>query len=127
MIVYGKITITSIAYTYYLDNQIYTPLVDEFNKYSKQNNLDINLTLKSMTTENFSLSIENSQMMFDNLVRRKKSQYDIYIYDAAWTPKYCSHFIDLSKELSKSHIKYFNDSILKELNQCGDKIAGLVC
>jgi len=99
--------------------------VDDFNEYSKENKLDINLTLKSMTTENFSLSIENSQMMFDNLVRRRKSQYDIYIYDAAWTPKYCSHFIDLSKELGESHIKNFNDSILSELNQCGDKIAGL--
>jgi len=63
--------------------------------------------------------------MLDNLVIRKKRQYDLYLFDAAWTPKYCSLFIDLSKEFSKSHIKYFNDSILKELNQCGDKIAGL--
>jgi len=75
--------------------------VDSFNHYSKQNNLDINLELKSMTTENFSLSIENSNMMFDSLVKKKRSPYDIYIYDAAWTRNYCPYFIDLKEHLDK--------------------------
>jgi len=99
--------------------------VDSFNHYSKQNNLDINLELKSMTTENFSLSIENSNMMFDSLVKKKRSPYDIYIYDAAWTRNYCPYFIDLKEHLDKENINLFDKNIISQLSLCGDKLIGM--
>jgi len=100
--------------------------VDSFNEYSKNNNLDINLKLNLLTTNNFSISVENSNMMFESLLNNKRNNYDLYIYDASWTKHYCKYFVDLSEHLGKEHVNAFNKKIISQLSLCEDKLIGMV-
>jgi len=104
----------------------FTAYIDEFNKYSKENDLDINLKLNLLTINNFSVSMENTNMMFESLLKKKTSSYDIYFYDASWTHQYCPYFVDLSKFLSEEHINMYDESVISQLSRCGDSLIGLV-
>ncbi|ORX58371.1 periplasmic binding protein-like II [Piromyces finnis] len=99
--------------------------VDEFNNYSKEKNLDIDLKLNLLTMNNFSVSMVNSNMMFESLLKKKKSSYDIYFFDASWTRQYCPYFVNLSKYLEKDHINKFNENIISQLCFCDDHLIGL--
>ncbi|ORX58372.1 hypothetical protein BCR36DRAFT_111115 [Piromyces finnis] len=74
---------------------------------------------------NFSVSIENTNMMFESLLKKKKSLYDIYFYDASWTQQYCPYFVNLSKYLGKDHINKFNENIVSQLCLCDGHLIGL--
>jgi len=79
-----------------------------------------------LTSTNFSVSLENSNMMYESILKRKKDSYDLFFYDASWTHQYCPYFIDLNKHLDKDHINMYNETIVSQLSRCQDKIIGLV-
>ncbi|KAG4105600.1 hypothetical protein H8356DRAFT_581582 [Neocallimastix lanati (nom. inval.)] len=70
--IYGKdITLNAIAYSLYEDDKIYPSVIDDFNEYSKKNNLGIKINLivsaiKS-STEN-----ESYGSMVESLLKKKK-------------------------------------------------------
>jgi len=57
--------------------------VDEFNKYAKENNLNIHLELNLLIISNFSISIESTNTMNETLLKRKDKFYDVYLYDSS--------------------------------------------
>ncbi|OUM67968.1 hypothetical protein PIROE2DRAFT_4379, partial [Piromyces sp. E2] len=103
----------------------FTAYVDEFNQYAKQNNLDINLKMNLLTINNFSVSMENTNIMYESIFNKKNSAYDLFFYDASWTHKYCPYFVDLSKYLDEDHIKMYDENVVSQLCRCGDSLIGL--
>jgi len=123
------ITINAIAFSYYENNEIYTPMKDEFNKYSKENNLDIELNLNFLTNANGSNSIEEYESVVESLLKKKNSKkkkdIDIYFYDCAYTNKYGPYLINLHNILPKDHIDMYNPKILSETCLYEDYLVGL--
>jgi len=101
--------------------------VDEFNKYAKENSLDIHLELNLLTISNFSVSIESTNAMYETLLKRKDGLYDVYLFDGSWVNHFCPYFIDLNEHLDKDHINMYNENIISQLGRCNNnKLIGLV-
>eukprot|EP00833_Pecoramyces_ruminatium_P010649 jgi/Orpsp1_1/1184681/evm.model.c7180000090536.1 len=99
--------------------------VDGFNKYAKENNIDIDLKMHLLTAYNFSITLENSNMMYESLLKKKRSKYDIYFYDSSWTQKFCPYFIDLRQYLEEEHINMYNKDIVSKTCLCQNSLIGL--
>ncbi|ORX82029.1 periplasmic binding protein-like II [Anaeromyces robustus] len=120
----NAVNIKAIAYTYANKVNVYSPIVDEFNKYSEENGLDINLKLEMLTEENSTSSVIDYSTFMDSLLKKKSIKYDLYFFNSAYTNVYSPHFIDLKEYLPKEHIDMFDSGII-DLYTYNDKLIGI--
>eukprot|EP00833_Pecoramyces_ruminatium_P010810 jgi/Orpsp1_1/1184842/evm.model.c7180000091215.1 len=115
------------AFAYSLDDtgNVYESYVNGFNKYAKENNIDIRIKLNLMTRKNFTLSIENSILMIESLLKKRNNKYDIYFYDNADIRKYYPYLLDLSQYLPEEHIDIYDKNIISQTCLYQDKLIGL--
>ena len=100
--------------------------VDDFNQYTKENNINIQAELTLMTINTVSNSLGNSYLMIEQLLKKKNNKYDIYFYDVSYGKQYSPYLIDLKKVLPEEHINMYNKYILAEICINDDKLIGLV-
>ncbi|ORX78623.1 alpha/beta-hydrolase [Anaeromyces robustus] len=120
----NTIELNAVAFTDSDTDLTFKLYIDGFNQYAKDNNIDIYVNLNTLTNVNFTISLTNSNIMIESLLKRKNSKYDIYFYDLSLSKKYCPYLYDLSKELPENHINMFNKNIIS-YSRCQDKIVGL--
>jgi len=115
--------LTVIAHTYmYDENSIYKVLVDGFNEYSIQNNLNIHLDLTILTPENSQSDFENYGTTIDSLLLKKSTKYDIYFYYAAYSKKYGEHFLNLREYLTEEFLNRFDKNLLDDMCSTNNKV-----
>ncbi|ORX79048.1 periplasmic binding protein-like II [Anaeromyces robustus] len=112
-----------IAYAIDPTFQPYTPMVNDFNEYSKRNNLNITLNLNIYTNLNLTTNINDYAMVKTLLTKKKK--FDLFFYDNAFTPKYGEYLLDLKEYLPKEHITLFDSKLISSSCLYDDKIIGL--
>ncbi|ORX75706.1 hypothetical protein BCR32DRAFT_249347 [Anaeromyces robustus] len=118
--------INAIGYEYNEDLHIYQSLIDDFNQFSKETNLNITIYLNLFTRHNATLENKSGFLYTQETYLKKKSNlYDIYFYDSVYTPQLGSYFIDLSQYLSKEHINIYNEKIIFEVCYLNNKLVGL--
>jgi len=100
--------------------------VDDFNQYTKENDIDIQAELNLMTINTVSNSLGNSYLMIEQLLKKKNNKYDIYFYDVSYGNQYSPYLIDLKEVLPEEHINMYNKYILTEICTNNDKLIGLV-
>ncbi|ORX81333.1 periplasmic binding protein-like II, partial [Anaeromyces robustus] len=103
----NSIILNALAFTDNLDVQIYSYLVNEFNDYSKKNNIDITLKLTLFTPSNSTIETIDFFSLVDSYLLKKSTRYDIYFYENIYTTKFEPHFINLKEWMPKSHIDMY--------------------
>ncbi|KAL6617500.1 hypothetical protein U3516DRAFT_780391 [Neocallimastix sp. 'constans'] len=89
-------------------------VVNKFNKYSKENDLGINIELNVFTEKNFTGSIFNFGDVIESILKKSKTKYDLYLYDNAYGSKYGNYFLDLKEYLSEDLIKLYDKKIISD-------------
>jgi len=122
----NAIDLNAIAFTYDVDVQVYTYLVKNFNNYSKENNLDINIHLNLITPANSTTEINDYGNFLESLLIKKTLKYDLIFYDNIYSFRYGAHLINLYDILPKEHINMYNPQITSQSCAYQDEIVGLV-
>ncbi|ORX80129.1 periplasmic binding protein-like II [Anaeromyces robustus] len=106
------VTIDAIAFTYDVSGEVYSFIVNEFNKYSKENNLNVTLKLNLITPSNSTGDINDYGSMVEQLLTKKTTKYDLYFYDNIYSTRFGQHFVSLDKILDKEHINLYNKDVI---------------
>ncbi|KAL6608374.1 hypothetical protein U3516DRAFT_829296 [Neocallimastix sp. 'constans'] len=128
----GKtITFNALAFSYSEETEVYSILINGFNKYSKQNNLDIDICLNLLTLYNSSKEVKDYRSTLDFILRKDYERYDIIFYDLIYSSRFGSNLLDL-KNIIPEEIKeynpifinstdfsvlYYNEPLLNKYNQ----------
>jgi len=76
-------------------------LIEDFNRYSKVNDLDINIDFNLLTSNNISFSMINYELMVEKILINNSRRYDIIFFDNIYTKKYEPYLSNLNEFLSK--------------------------
>jgi len=120
------ININGLAIVYPDEIKYYNSLVSEFNKYSKKNDLNINLILTILTSDNSTLGIDDFGSLMDTLINKKSKKYDLYFYYGIYSKRYGQHFLVLDDYFSKDYLKKYDREIITKACTYKNKIIGLV-
>ncbi|ORX50396.1 periplasmic binding protein-like II [Piromyces finnis] len=119
------ISINIAVYSYLSYAQLHNEMVNEFNKYSKENNLDITLNLTLFSDENTTYAINDFGSTIEYLLKKKSRKYDLYIYDVIYTRKYANYLIDLKEYLPPEHINLYNSKDSQKVSVYNNRLVGL--
>eukprot|EP00833_Pecoramyces_ruminatium_P012208 jgi/Orpsp1_1/1186240/evm.model.d7180000049123.1 len=98
-----------MVYDFTVYDDLYNTLTNDFNQYSKNNKLDIELEMTLFSDKNSTSGTDTYSSTVDAYLRKKSKVYDMYVYDPIFTRVYSSHFIDLKEWLNKDILKLFMD------------------
>jgi len=120
------IQLTALGYSYSEDSQFYTSLIDKFNKYSKDNDLDIEVQLVFLSSVNVTGNYKDYDSFLEALFKKKDDRYDIYFYEISNILNYDKYMIDLNEFISEEKLNMFDPGIIQ--NSCTEngKLIGLV-
>lgn len=88
---------------------------NEFNKYAKENKLDIELNMHLYTFSNSSNLGSDYYYSLDYLLNKGSTKYDIYFYDIIYSTKYKSYFMTLNDVLSEEHKSLYSSGIASKV------------
>ena len=120
----NAVVLNALLFTYAEKEHIYTSMVKDFNEYSKEKNLNIELNLISLTPLNTTINISNYSSMIKTLINKRSKKYDIYFYYGSFTYEYGKHFEDLKKY--SEIINNFEPETIKSICTYDNKIVGFV-
>eukprot|EP00833_Pecoramyces_ruminatium_P013802 jgi/Orpsp1_1/1187834/evm.model.d7180000060488.1 len=121
----NNVILNAIAYSHHVEGQIYTPLVSEFNKYSKENNLNITLNINLLTLNNATFSVGGYGTTVESLLQKKSDKYDLYFYDNLYAKRLSPHLLNLKNYLPEDHIKMYTPGIASQTSVFNGKWVGL--
>jgi len=107
---------------------MFSPLLDFFNEYSQENNLNITVKLDLLTILDMQFSLPNFGSYVESLLNKKDKEipYDIFIYDQAYIRKYSSNLLDLKDFLTKEEINRYDPYLISETCVYDDRLIGMV-
>jgi len=119
----NALVINAFTTTLNLNHEIYTPLVEDFNAYSKKNNLNITVNLE--ITEND--QINDYYSIFEVLLKKKNSRksYEIFFYENYYKSKFGENLMDLKGLIPEDHINMFDPNIISGTCYFKDKLIGI--
>ncbi|ORY37851.1 periplasmic binding protein-like II [Neocallimastix californiae] len=122
----GKtVTLNTISFSYSVETEIYSYLVNEFNQYSKENNLNITLKLNLLNSSNSTNHINDYGSLIGSLLKKETKRYDIYFYDIVYSQLFGPFFMDLKKWLPKELINEYDTRFFIPACIYKDKLVGL--
>ncbi|OUM58195.1 hypothetical protein PIROE2DRAFT_16604, partial [Piromyces sp. E2] len=113
------------AFSYDRGGGAVSSLIKKFNKYSKENNLDIEIELNLYTEVNSTKLVTDYGSTIEYLLKQGSTKYDIFFHDVMYNRRYSSYFIDLSKYLSKEHIEMYAEGITEKACTYENRWVGL--
>lgn len=108
------------------NNDLFTNFIKDFNSFSSENNLNINVKLNLFSNLNSTINYNDYASMIEVLLKRNSRKYDIYLYDNIYTENYGKYLIDLKKYLPEDHIKMYDSNVLSQTCSYNNKLVGLV-
>ncbi|OUM68442.1 hypothetical protein PIROE2DRAFT_3900, partial [Piromyces sp. E2] len=119
------ITINAVTYYYEAANQdFYSPLLNDFNEYSKLNNLNITVDLNIFSNKKTDSSVSSYVESLELLLNKKSEKYDLYFFNNMYVSDLYRHFIDLKEYLSPEYLNLFDPDII-EYCSYDNKLIGL--
>ncbi|ORX64393.1 periplasmic binding protein-like II [Anaeromyces robustus] len=107
-------------------NSIYLSVISEFNKYAKENNIDIEAKLNVMSNINSTANLADYGTITEVLLKKKTTKYDIYVYDNLYTANYGKYLLDLKDTFSKDYLNMYYQNLLNQTCYYNDNLVGLV-
>jgi len=107
---------------------LYYPLIKQFNKFSKQNKLNINVHLNLFSDANSTTLVSDYESLLEaSFKMNKKFEYDIIFYDNVYTTRFGQHLANLKGLIPDEHIDLYKPGIASRSCVYGkDKWVGLV-
>ena len=100
--------------------------MNEFNRYSKEQALNIEIRLNTLSDTNSSLSVADNIALINQLYVKKTIKYDIVFYYNLDLQNFDKYFIDLYQWLDREHIDLYDPQILSLTCVKNNKLVGLV-
>ncbi|KAL6631985.1 periplasmic binding protein-like II [Neocallimastix sp. 'constans'] len=100
-------------------------MINKFNNYSKENNLNITLHFNYYSRINSTNNVGDYESQLDILFNRHSQKYDIIFYDNIFSRRYGPHLLNLKELLPNEHINLYSDNILSKTSLYKDKLVGL--
>ncbi|KAG4107448.1 hypothetical protein H8356DRAFT_974815 [Neocallimastix lanati (nom. inval.)] len=119
----NAINISAVSFSFNGGGDIYKPMIDSFNKYAKQNNLDITVSLDLYTNENSTSLVTDYESMLDSLIQ--SDSYDLYFYDNIYSTKFGPHLLNIKEWISQEHLNLYSEGIASQSCVYNDKWVGL--
>ncbi|ORX82997.1 periplasmic binding protein-like II [Anaeromyces robustus] len=120
----AKINLKIVAFYYEGDLEIFELMKNDFNKYSEENNLDIEVSYVYYSSENCTIYTADYGSTIEHILKKKSEKYDIYYYDVMYSPRYSQYFIDI-KDYIPEHIKLYSPGIASDICTYNGKWVGL--
>eukprot|EP00833_Pecoramyces_ruminatium_P004364 jgi/Orpsp1_1/1178396/evm.model.c7180000065111.1 len=98
-------------------------MIDLFNTYAKENNLDITLNLDLFTSENSTSLVTDYEAMLTALIESDK--YDLYFYDNIYTTKFGENLLNLKEWVSEEHLNLYASGVASQSCVYKNKWVGL--
>ncbi|KAG4093703.1 hypothetical protein H8356DRAFT_1328924 [Neocallimastix lanati (nom. inval.)] len=118
------ITFNALAFSYSEGTEVYSILINGFNKYSRQNNLDIDIHLNLLTIYNSSNEIKDYRSTLDFILQKDYERYDFIFYDLIYSSRFGSNLLDL-KNIIPEEIKEYNPKFINSTGYYKNKLVGL--
>jgi len=101
-------------------------VVNEFNQYAKDHNLNISFNLNLLTATNTTNTLSNYITTVESLMEKKNNKYDLYFFDNSYTTHYGEYLLDLSKYISKDYVDMFDPKVISLTCLYENKLVSLV-
>jgi len=122
----NAIKIRFAANSVFIYDDMFRVLIDQFNQYSKEYNLDIELDMMLFSVANTTItSTSEYGSTVDTLLSKKSIKYDVYCYDPVYIKKYAPNLEDLKPRLSKEHMELYNVGDAPKVSVYDNKWVGL--
>jgi len=92
---------------------LYALITREFNKYSKNEGLDIHLDFILFSIENSTRDWDSFDSAMHLLLQQKKTKYDMLIYDPLYTRRFYPYLVNLRDVIPKEHLDMYNGDAKK--------------
>jgi len=99
-------------------------IINDFNEYSAQQNLNITLELTVYRSSNVH---DDYASYIESILKKKGNKFDIYFYDNSYTTVYGNYLLNLKNYLDPSHTEIYDPKIISETCIYENKLVGLVC
>ncbi|ORX85084.1 periplasmic binding protein-like II [Anaeromyces robustus] len=103
---------------------VFSDMVNDFNKYSKDNDLNININLNSITRANFTHAVEDYESLLDYLFKKKSNKYDLILFDSIYKLRFGPHLLNLKDRLPEEHVKMYMEGIANQTCIYNNKLIG---
>lgn len=100
--------------------------VDEFNQFSKENDLGIYINLNLLTSSNSTKDYNNYGNLMESLLMKKNKKYDIYFYENVYSWNFGPYLLNLRNWISEDFINIFNPKLISSTCEYNDKLIGLI-
>ncbi|OUM69931.1 hypothetical protein PIROE2DRAFT_2131 [Piromyces sp. E2] len=109
------------------ENQVFSKLINDFNKYAVENDIDIQININLFTFNNSTINPEEFESTIETLLKMNETmnKYDLYIYDGLYTNNFGPYLYDLKSILPEKHINMYDDTIIKETSLYDNHIVSL--
>ncbi len=88
-------------------SQFFLEITKDFNKYAKENNMDIQLEFTLFSRQNTTNEWDSFDSSVHLLLERRSTKYDFLIYDPLFTRRLSRHFVDLNEYLPQQHLNEY--------------------
>jgi len=120
-----NVELNALVVTFESGSSTFDYYVDTFNKYSKENNLNVKINLEQITEKNPHYTLYNNGYIIENLLK-KSTKYDIYFFDNEYTQEYGPYLLNLKDHIEEKHINMYNPEILSVIAYYNEHLVGLV-
>jgi len=120
------LNLNALAYAPLSQTQIYSMIVNDFNEYSKINNLNVTLDLTLILPSNSTSNTDDYCSVIDVFLEKKSDKYDIIFYNNVYTSRFEPLFLDLNEWLPKDFINMFENIERSESYSYNNKLIGIV-
>jgi len=124
--------LNAIGFAYSEDSQNFLPVIDLFNKYAEDNDLDITVKFNLISPMNSTVNYEDYITFIKTILNKKETEtkYELIFFENTDLDSLSSYFIDLKKLIPKmipeEHIKEIDPDIIDNYCVADDKLIGLV-
>ncbi|ORY81696.1 hypothetical protein LY90DRAFT_500086 [Neocallimastix californiae] len=119
-----SVEVNAIAYSLNGGGTLYSPMISEFNTFSKNNNLNITINLNLISGLNSTSTVNGYEETLESLLNRKSDKYDLIFYDNIYTPRIEPYFLDLNKLIPKEHINIYIPGVITQIGFHNDRLVG---
>jgi len=121
----NAIKLNSIALSYSPEDHFFNSVANDFNKYAKEQGLDVELDVNLITFNNSSNLAEDYKTNLEILREKNSKKYDIYFYDIAYASIYFNNLLELDDLLPSNHLALYKSGIASQTCKYNGKWIGL--
>jgi len=119
------IKLTSVSLSYTDNDQTYNDIINDFNKYAKENNIDVELSINLYTPSNSSLIANHYGNAIDYLLSKNSTKYDIIFFDPIYSSRFSPYLTDIKGRIPEDHLKLYSSGIASKTCLINNKWVGL--